>query len=118
MKLRYFCLIPLLLVSCTNNFNNATGKNETLVESYVNVHYYYSYDNDNYVVVYDEDKESVNVDVKNVYTIYVDEYRLVDQSKSKYYDDNIVYDELFIYKTTNKLYIYKKWFVDALYGVD
>lgn len=113
MKLRYFCLIPLLLVSCTNKVNK-----EVLVESYVNVHYYYSYDNDNYTVVYDENKESINVDVNNVYTIYVDEYRLVDQSKGKYYDNNIVYDELFIYKTTNKLYIYKKWFVDALYGID
>lgn len=108
-------IIPIILglVGCTN-FDNATGKyskvdssssENELVNTFYNVAYSFNYDEMHYEVKVED--ASYNVEVENFYTIYVNEYKLIDPNGNKYHEENQIVDELLVYKTTNKLYVYR-----------
>lgn len=106
----------LMLCSCVDAVekgkdNNAKGviltssKEEEPVETYYNVAYTFNYDYMQYDVI--TDTMVYNVKPENFYNIYVSEYKLIDPNGNKYHEENQIVDELLIYKTTKKLYVYR-----------
>lgn len=101
MKLKLLTLIPLLLLSgCSNDKPK---------ETYINVYYEYSYVENAYVCkdLSNKDSKTWKVKPENFYYVYVLEYKLKDETQSKHSYENYIADELFVYASYNKLYVYQ-----------
>lgn len=94
-------LIPLLILSgCVN-----TNEDDFYDTVYTNVFYDYSFDDRYYHISYEEQEWKMRPE--NLHTIYVYEYKLVDEEKGKYDPYNKVLNEFFIKGNNYKLFVYE-----------
>ena len=72
MKLRYFSLIPILLVSGCTNTNELQPHKSGEKDIYYNVHYYFSYASHSYIIFSDSGYENKigECPICNFYYIY------------------------------------------------
>ena len=95
-------LIPLLMLSgCVNQ-----TEDEYFDEIYTNVYYDYNYEDRYYHISYEEQEWKMRPE--NLHTIYVVDYKLVDEEKGKYDPYNKVLNEFFVKGNNYKLFVYEQ----------